>query len=115
MRQQNRQAVTKIGIVRRLRDAEPETFSDGRSRRGRRYDHHTLIWSLMLGCVGGLASLREVEALTAGLRPDVRRTTGIDRRRSDTKLRDVLLRALALSDGRSAESVGPSGDPGIRP
>jgi hypothetical protein len=101
MRQQNRQAVTKIGIVRRLGDAGPEYFSDERDRRGQRYPNEALIWSLMLGCVGGLASLREVEALTAGLRGDVRRTTRIEGRYSDTKLRDVLL-ALDLEESRAA-------------
>lgn len=91
MRQQNRQAVTKKGIARRLRNAGPEHFTDERDPRGLRYSHESLMWSLMLGCVAGLSSLREVEALTAGLRWGVRRETQIDCRRSDTKLRDVLL------------------------
>lgn len=102
MRQQNRQAVTKRGIARRLRDAGPEHFADERDPRGLRYSLESLIWSLMLGCVAGLSSLREVEALTAGLRWDVRQETRIDGRRSDTKLRDVL---LALDPEESRDSL----------
>ena len=101
MRQHNRQAITKVGIQRRLRDAGPEQFTDERDARGRRYSLTSLMWSLMLGCVAGLSSLREVEALTAGLRWDVRRPTGIEGRRSDTKLRDVLL-GLDPDESRAA-------------
>lgn len=91
MRQLNREAVTQSGILRRLRDADPLRFTDGRSRRGRRYPQEALVAALMIGCVAGLPSLREVEALTAGLNPRLRRRTKIGRRYSDTKLRDVLL------------------------
>jgi predicted transposase YbfD/YdcC len=91
MRQLNRQAVTEIGIARRLSDAKVVGFSDRRDRRGRRYPWPALVTTLMLGCVAGLPSLREVEAMSACLRSSVRRRTKIAGRISDTKLRDVLL------------------------
>ena len=91
MRQLNRQAVTEIGIARRLSDADPVRFSDRRDRRGRRYTFPSLVLTLMLGCVAGLPSLREVEAMSASLALSVRRRTKIPGRISDTKLRDVLL------------------------
>ncbi len=91
MRQQNRQPATKVGILRRLRDAKLDRLTDHRSRRGRRYPHQALVFALALGCVAALRSLREVEALTAGLHSAVRRQTKIRRRISDTKLRDELL------------------------
>jgi predicted transposase YbfD/YdcC len=47
--------------------------------------------ALALGAVAALRSLREVEALTAGLRKTVRRRSRILGRISDTKLRDTLL------------------------
>jgi hypothetical protein len=91
MRQLNRNPVTEIGVIRRLSDADPVRFSDPRDRRGQRYPYEVLVMTLMLGCVGGLPSLREVEALSASLNPRVRRRTKIEGRISDTKLRDVLL------------------------
>ncbi len=91
MRQLNREAVTKTGILRRLRDADLERLPDERSRRGRRYPYVSLVTALALGCVSGLRSLRDVEGLTARMRPGARRATGIGRRYSDTKLRDTLL------------------------
>jgi predicted transposase YbfD/YdcC len=91
MRQQNRQPATKVGVLRRLRDAGLERLTDHRSRRGRRYAHQALVFALALGCVAALRSLREVEALTAGLQGSVRRQTKIRRRISDTKLRDELV------------------------
>jgi hypothetical protein len=91
MRQQERQAVTKTAILRRLSDAELETLPDRRGRRGRRYPYLGLLLALALGAVAALRSLREVEALTAGLRPRLRRRTRIPRRFSDTKLRDTLV------------------------
>lgn len=91
MRQQNRQPATKVGVLRRLRDAGLDRLTDHRSRRGRRYPHQALLLALTLGCVAALRSLREVEALTAGLVRGVRRETKIRQRISDTKLRDELL------------------------
>ena len=91
MRQQNRQAVTKTAVLRRLSDAELEQLPDRRDRRGRRYPYLGLVMALALGAVAAVRSLREVEALTAGLRPGVRRRTRIARRYSDTTLRDTLV------------------------
>ena len=92
LRQQNRQPATKDAVLRRLRDAELEQLPDRRGRRGRRYPYLGLVMALALGAVAALRSLREVEALTAGLRPAVRRRSRITRRYNDTKLRDTLLR-----------------------
>ena len=91
MRQQNRQAATKKAVLRRLGDAELDRLTDPRDRRGRRYPFLGLVMALALGAVSTARSLREVEALTAGLLPRVRRPTKIDGRISDTKLRDTLL------------------------
>ena len=91
MRQQNRRAVTKKGVLRRLRDVGVDSLTDHRKRRGRRYRHHALVMALMLGMVAALRSLRQVEGYTAMLSYDLRRATGIPHRISDTKLRDELL------------------------
>jgi len=91
MRQLNRRGVTQIGIARRVRDAGLGSFVDRRQPRGKRYVMEGLVTALMLGCIAGLPSLREVEALTADLNPRLRRKTKITRRYSDTKLRDVIL------------------------
>ena len=91
MRQQNRQAVTKAAVLRRLRDAELERLPDRRGHRGRRHPYLGLMMALALGAVAALRSLRAVEALTAGLNLDVRRRSQIMVRFSDTKLRDTLL------------------------
>jgi hypothetical protein len=50
-----------------------------------------LLNSLMLGAVWAARALRDVEALTAALSPQVRRSTAIRDRISDTKLRETLL------------------------
>jgi predicted transposase YbfD/YdcC len=91
MRQQNRQAVTKKAVLRRLSDAQLQLLPDRRGRRGRRYPYLGLVLALTLGAVAALRSLREVEALTAGLWSAVRRRTRIPGRISDTKLRDTLI------------------------
>lgn len=91
MRQQNRQAVTKAAVLRRLRDAELERLPDRRGRRGRRHAYLGLVTALALGAVAARRSLRSVEALTDGLTRPVRRRTRIVGRISDTKLRDTLL------------------------
>jgi predicted transposase YbfD/YdcC len=91
MRQANRQPATKIGVIRRLQDARLDRLTDRRSARGRRYPHEVLVLGLALGCVAAVRSLRDVEALTAGLHGPIRRQTRINGRISDTKLRDELL------------------------
>ena len=91
MRQQNRQPVTKTAVLRRLTDAELERLPDRRGRRGRRHSYLGLLMALALGAVAALRSLREVEALTAGMNLEVRRHSRISGRISDTKLRDTLL------------------------
>ena len=91
MRQQNRQAVTKTALFRRLEDAELDRLPDRRDRRGRRHRYLGLMMALALGVVTARRSLRSVEALTAGLTRPVRRRSRIARRISDTKLRDTLL------------------------
>ena len=90
MRQVNRQAATIKAIFRRLGDARLDLLTDRRDRRGRRYPHLALVSALALGCIAASPSLRHVEELTAGLHPKVRRKTKINRRISDTKLRDEL-------------------------
>ncbi len=91
MRQQNRQAVTKDAVLRRLRDAELERLPDRRGHRGRRHPYLGLMMALALGAVAALRSLRAVEALTASMNLEVRRRSQILGRISDTKLRDTLL------------------------
>jgi predicted transposase YbfD/YdcC len=91
MRQQNRQAVTKAAVLRRLGDAELDRLPDRRDRRGRRHPYLGLVMALALGAVAALRSLRTVEALTAGLPLVERRCSRIAGRISDTKLRDTLL------------------------
>ena len=91
MRQQNRQAVTKTAVLRRLEDAELDRLPDRRDRRGRRHRYLGLMMALALGAVTALRSLRAVEALTAGLNLSVRRRSRIAGRISDTRLRDTLL------------------------
>lgn len=99
--QVNRKAVTKKAVFRRLRDAELSRLSDRRDRRGRRYRHLGLVYALMLGCMSALRSLRDVERQTDELSVDLRKTTGIRQRISDTTLRDTLL-ALEPSELRPA-------------
>ena len=91
LRQQNRQAITKRAVLRRLRDAVLEQLPDRRGSRGRRHPYLGLVMALALGAVAALRSLRAVEALTASLHLDVRRQSQIPTRISDTKLRDTLL------------------------
>lgn len=92
MRQQeNRQPVTKVAVLRRLRDAELHRIEDERGRRGRRFEHLGLLMALALGCSAALPSLRSVETMTAWLAPSWRRRSRIRRRISDTKLRDALM------------------------
>lgn len=91
MRQQNRQAVTKAAVLRRLGDAELERLPDRRDRRGRRHRYLGLVMALALGVVTARRSLRSVEALTTGLTRPARRRSKIVGRISDTKLRDTLL------------------------
>lgn len=92
MRQQeNRQPVTKVAVLRRLRDAELHRIEDERGRRGRRFEHLGLLMALALGCSAALPSLRAVETMTAWLAPSWRRRSRIRRRISDTKLRDALM------------------------
>lgn len=91
MGQQNRQPVTKVAVLRRLRDAELEHLTDDRGRRGRRFQHMGLLMALALGCAGALPSLRAVETMTAWLDPYWRRKSRIRGRISDTKLRDALM------------------------
>ena len=91
MRQQNRRAATKKGLLRRLRGVGLDVLTDHRQRRGRRYRHRAIVMALMLGMVAALRSLRRVESYTAMLSYDLRRATGIPQRISDTKLRDELL------------------------
>lgn len=101
MRQLNRRAVTSKAIFRRLGDARLDLLTDRRDRRGRRYPHIALVYALALGCVAASRSLRQVEELTSGLHPRVRRRTRIVRRISDTKLRDAL-HALDAGELRAA-------------
>lgn len=91
MRQQNRQPATKAGILRRLADAGVTSLPDRRGRQGRRIQYTALVNGLMLGAVSAARALRDVEALTANLSPQVRQRTAIGGRISDTKLRDTLL------------------------
>jgi predicted transposase YbfD/YdcC len=91
LRQQNRQPATKAGVLRRLADARLGSLPDRRGRQGRRIQYAALLNGLMLGAVSAARALRDVEALTANLSPQVRRRTAIKDRISDTKLRDTLL------------------------
>ena len=91
MRQQNRQPVTKVAVLRRVRDAELWRLPDLRGRRGRRFEHMGLLMALALGCAAALPSLRAVETMSACLAPSWRRQSRIRRRISDTKLRDALM------------------------
>jgi predicted transposase YbfD/YdcC len=99
--QVNRRAATKKAVFRRLRDAELSRLPDRRDRRGRRHPYLGLVYALMLGCVSALRSLRDVERQSDELSVDLRRTTGIRQRISDTTLRDALL-ALEPSELRPA-------------
>ena len=120
MRQPYRQAVTKVALLRRLRDAELARLPDRRDRRGRRHRYLGLVMALALGAVAALRSLREVEALTADLTRSVRGRTRIAGRISDTKLRDTLL-GLRPEEVRQAlrgkaalwPGTGPPGSPGV--
>ena len=100
-RQVNRRAATKKAVFRRLRDAELSRLPDRRDRRGRRHSYLGLVYALMLGCVSALRSLRDVERQSDELSVDLRQTTGIRQRISDTTLRDTLL-ALEPSELRPA-------------
>jgi len=91
MRQQNRKAVTKKAVFRRLCDMEADRFTDTRKRQGRRYRNQGLVHALMAGLLSNQSSLRHVETLTDSLGADMRRRLKIPRRISDSKLRDKLL------------------------
>lgn len=90
-RQQNRNAVTHVGMIRRLEDARLRELPDQRAARGKRIPHAALVYALAIGMLAAARSLREVEELTAQLNRRVRKKTRIRERISDTKLRDELL------------------------
>jgi hypothetical protein len=91
MGQANRQPVTKVAVLRRLRDAGLDQLPDRRALRGRRFEQVGLMMALALGCAAALPSLRAVEAMTASLLASWRRKSSIRGRISDTKLRDALM------------------------
>lgn len=91
MRQQSRQAVTKKGVLRRLRDLDLGQGHDPRGRQGRRYPLKVLLNALMLGFLTAATALRKVEVLTASLSIEARQVSKVTGRISDTKLRDTAL------------------------
>ena len=79
-------------LARRWHDLPLQAIPDQRSARGwHRHRFKAIISVLFLGMITSRRSLEQVESLTAGLHPDVRRMTGIFGRISDTKLRDALV------------------------
>lgn len=81
-----RNAVTKKGVLRRIRDAELSQVTDRRDERGKRHPQLALTHALLLGVVVGCRSLREVEQLTTELTIDARRELAVRDRISDTTL-----------------------------
>lgn len=103
MEQRNRNPVKNKKIARSLNDMEAHKYlTDRRSTRGRRrlIPFRALTSALMVGMCCACRSLQEVEELSAELQPEIRRSTGIAKRVSDSTLQRTT-RQL-----RSAETRG---------